>query len=399
MVFFIRLILLFTIAILIAVLAQVNVGNVVLFYPPYRIDLSLNLFVLLLSAVFLLLFWVLRFIQMMRRIPQQVATYKQHKCEDHANHALREALKAFFEGRFGHAEKYAQKALQLPENVGPATAIAAYSAHQLGQYGRRDVWLSQLTPHSHYKMLRLVATLQLLIESHETELALEAANELMINGARHIHVLRLALKANQQMKRWPVVLHLVKLLDKHGGIQPTLSKHLRELAYQTLLKGEHDVASLKETWQQVSLVDQTNPVVATVAVRAMLDLSLLHEARIVIENTLKQEWSSKLIAFYRNAAGSVGSAALLNQIERCEMWLKEHPRDAELLLTMGILCLYQKLWGKAEKHLEEALLYATEPMCQREINLQLAQLNESLGKEDKAKAYYRACAHVTPILK
>ena len=39
-------------AIGIAVTARFNPGNVVLSYPPYRIDMSLNLFIVLLVALF-----------------------------------------------------------------------------------------------------------------------------------------------------------------------------------------------------------------------------------------------------------------------------------------------------------------------------------------------------------
>jgi HemY protein len=38
-------------------------------------------------------------------MPGKVAAYRQHKRERDGNKGLREALKALFEGRFGHAEK------------------------------------------------------------------------------------------------------------------------------------------------------------------------------------------------------------------------------------------------------------------------------------------------------
>ena len=44
---FLSLVILFAAAIGLAVGARFNPGNVVLFYPPYRVDLSLNLFVVL----------------------------------------------------------------------------------------------------------------------------------------------------------------------------------------------------------------------------------------------------------------------------------------------------------------------------------------------------------------
>ena len=47
-------------AIGIAVTARFNPGNVVLFYPPHRIDMSLHLFVVLLAASFLALYGLVR---------------------------------------------------------------------------------------------------------------------------------------------------------------------------------------------------------------------------------------------------------------------------------------------------------------------------------------------------
>ena len=62
-----------------------------------------------------------------------------------------------------------------------------------------------------------------------------------------------------------------------------------------------------------------------------------------------------MVRAYRDAAAPAGSPALLAQIEKCEHWLRERPNDAELALTLGALCLKQKLWGKAQRYLEQAL--------------------------------------------
>ena len=51
---FLWLVALMAAAIGIAVTARFNPGNVVLFYPPYRIDLSLNFFLLLQVVLFVL---------------------------------------------------------------------------------------------------------------------------------------------------------------------------------------------------------------------------------------------------------------------------------------------------------------------------------------------------------
>src|SRR5450830_477316 len=125
---FLWLLALMAAAIGIAVTARFNPGNVVLFYPPYRVDLSLNFFVLLQVLLFVLLYLLVRAVRATVRMPAQVAAYRYRKRERDSNKGLREALKALFEGRFGHAEKAALRAAELDENAGLAALIGARAA-------------------------------------------------------------------------------------------------------------------------------------------------------------------------------------------------------------------------------------------------------------------------------
>ena len=399
--FFIRLVILFATAVVVALLARFNPGNVVVFYPPYRIDMSLNLFILVALVVYVLLGILFYTINVTKQMPERVATYRRAKAEREGNKALRDALKAFFEGRFGHAEKAAMRAAELPDNEALSALIGARAAHNLGQSERRDAWLASIDDNQQYKVARLVSATELLVDAHQSQLALEAVKELNANGTRHIHVLRWALKANQQAKQWAEVLRLVKALDKHRSLHPALSVRLREMAYKDLLGDQaQDVESIRRLWSSVPADDRVKPFVAALASRAMVEQGLHEDARNLLEKSLSVEWDERLIIAYRDTAAKEGSAALLNQIERCETWLVTHPTDPELALTMGILCLHQKLWGKAERNLEQVLIYATDISCLRQANLKLAQLNEQLGMQDKAANYYRACALVAeqPVL-
>jgi HemY protein len=132
-------------AIGIAVTARFNPGNVVLFYPPHRIDMSLNLFVVVLMLMFATLYVLVRTFYATARMPQRVAAYRQRRRERDGNKGLRDALKALFEGRFGHAEKAAMRAADLPENTGLAALIGARAAHRMREPARRDAWLAGIS--------------------------------------------------------------------------------------------------------------------------------------------------------------------------------------------------------------------------------------------------------------
>ena len=382
-------------AIGIAVTARFNPGNVVLFYPPHRIDMSLNLFVLMLGALFVALYGLVRAFYATARMPQRVAAYRQRKREREGNKGLRDALKALFEGRFGHAEKAAMRAAELPENAGLASLIGARAAQRMREPARRDAWLAGVAHDASLKTARLMTVTELLVDDHQHDAALQAVDELFASGQRHIHALQWAMKANQQARNWPEVLRLVRILDKRKALHPALAKRLRELAYQSLLgEGGHDAESIRRTWAGVPAAERTAPYIAARAAEAFNACGLHDEARAIAEESLKADWDERVVRAYRDAAGPAGSPTLLAQIESCEQWRKTRPMDAQLALTLGSLCLKQKLWGKAQRYLEQALSDALDAEMVREAHLKLAQMHEALGQEQEAANHYRQCALV-----
>lgn len=393
---FLSLVILFAAAIGLAVGARFNPGNVVFFYPPYRIDLSLNLFIVFTVLVFVILYAILNAVHTAQQMPQRVAAYRREKREREGNRALRDALKALFEGRFGQAEKAAARAAESPENAGLAALIAARAANRMSQTERRNTWLAKVQEDQSLKTARLMTAIELSVDGHQLESALEAVNELNSSGTRHIHALRLALEANQRAKNWPEVLRLVRLLDKRNALHPALSRRLRELAYDDLLSGQaHDAESIRRVWAGIPSEEQVHPFVALRAAKAFNTNSLHDEARIVVEKALAANWDERLVRTYGDSASAEGTPALLAQIERCEEWAQARPTDPELALTLGTLCLRQKLWGKAQRHLEQALSDATAAETVRDAHLKLAQLHEALNQPEQAASHYRQCALAT----
>jgi len=389
---FLWLLTLFATAIGLAVLARYNPGNVVLFYPPYRVDLSLNFFLLLLALLFLVLYAVLKTIRTTQRMPGRVARYRREKKERESNKALRDALRQLFEGRFGHSEKSAARAAELPGNTGVAALIGARAAHRMQQQGRRDMWLARAGEDPAMRTARLMVTAELHLEDREPQRALETIEQLNAGSTRHIQALRLALTANQHAKNWPEVLRLLKILDKNNAVQPALSQRLRELAYQDVLSSVHDAESLRRAWAGISQQDRLRPFVAVRAAHAFNARGLHGEASTLVEKALEAEWDDDLVRAWRASAQETGSVGLLTQIERCEKWARAHPNDPELSLTLGAFCQKQRLWGKAQLHLEQALSESNAASIVREAHLRLAQLHEELGQPEQAAQHFRQCA-------
>jgi len=393
---FIWLLILFASAIGLAVLARFNPGNVVLFYPPYRVDLSLNFFIVLLVLVFALLLAIVTAIRATLAMPRRVEQYRATRQLRESGRALNEALQSFLEGRFGRSEKLAERALLSPDHAGLAALIGARAAQRLQQPSRRDEWLEKAHVDDSLRTARLMTTVELLAEDiKETDVALEALQALNNAGIRHTQALKLALKVHQNARNWPEVLRLVRLLDKHKSLHPTLSRRLRDMAYEALMpKASEDPESLRLLWSKVPTEDRHSAVVAVQAASAFMKIGQQIEAAAIVENALAAQWDPRLLRAYRQCAAPEGSATLLKQIEHCEHWLRERPNDTDIALALGVLCFRQKLWGKAQRHLEQSLS-SGDLAIRQEAHLRLAQLHEALNQTEAAAEHYRRCALTT----
>ncbi len=383
---------LFAAAVALALSAHFDPGNVVFFFPPYRIDLSLNLFVLLCALGFLLLYGLIRIARKTMQMPQRVADYRQRQLEKRSYKALLNALLAHFEGRYGHAETQAQLAQELPETAGLAALIAARATHRMNEYGRRDSWLKrteQATNADSLRAARLMTEAECLIDARDANRALTVVNQLHGAGARHIQSLRLALKANQYAGEWQEVLRLQRTLNKRDAIHPAAARQIKSIAYEALLKARKgDSYALINFWQSVPSTDRRVPEVALAAARAFNASNLGYQARIILENVLDAEWDERLVMEYAQCREENSQA----QIEQAQRWFDQHPADASIQYVLGVLCARQQLWGKAQGFLQSALKNQSDVSLAIAVHLELARLFEEIEDFTKASEHFRAAA-------
>ena len=107
-------------------------------------------------------------------------------------------------------------------------------------------------------------------------------------------------------------------------------------------------------------------------------------AQQAIETQLAHAWDSRLAGLYGRCEGGDVRARLAC----AEDWLKRQPRDPQLLLSLGRLCVQSQLWGKAESYLEASLAIAPS----WEAHVELAHLAERMDRTDAANRHYRAAA-------
>lgn len=362
---------------------KTNVGYVVLVYPPYRVDFSLNFLIIALIVGFSALYGLVRVAVHTWRLPAYVRRFRRERRREKARRATLEAEMAFAEGRYPKAERLAAQALDIGESPLLNALLAARAAHEQRNFKGRDDYLARaerLSPHD--ATARLMTQVDLLLDGRDIQQALPLLKQLRESAPKHTGVLRLDLRAQQQAKNWDQVLATLAQLEKREAIEPLQAEQLRINAQlENLKRKAHMAEALKEYWEKMPAADRTNGKIATMAARLFLGLGGTRQAREIIEQSLDKQWDSGLVELY----GQCADKDVVRQIERAEKWLPAHSKDPALLLALGRLCARQELWGKAQSYIEASLAVEST----REAHLALAQLLEKMNKADEACRHYR----------
>jgi len=372
--------LLAALAVAITLGARYNAGYVLLVLHPYRVEVSLNLLVALLLIGFVAAYVVVRVVAHTLRLPSQVRRFREERRVQRAQQCLLGSVRAFLEGRYAQAEKAAAESIELREHAGIGAVIAARAAHELRAYDRRDRYLALAANfHADDEVMRVIAQAELALHARQHQAALAALERL---PRRHTAALRLELRAVQLARQWERYLELLPLLEKAHAVDEVQAEELRRHAIgEVLARKSQDLIELREYWQRLGRRERLDSKAAAAAARAFIAHGEYREAQQIIEASLELDWDSALIDLYGECPGE----ATLPRIERAEAWLKAHPSDAALLLTLGRLCARQRLWGKARSYIEASL--SLEESFKG--TMALARLLEETGEAEGARRNYR----------
>jgi HemY protein len=363
--------------------ASHNPAYVMLVYPPYRVELSFLLFVVISLAAFALGYGLLRLIISVLRLPAQVRRFRRERTQAKARELLEETLGSFFEGRYAAAEKSATGAMESGETSVLYPIIAARSAHELHDYKKRDAYLSAAEGKAgDGATMRLMATGKFMLDQRNPRAALSALRELRDSGVKgHVGAMSLELKAQQQAGNWDEVLDLLDQLEKRSSIEATVAEQLRQLAWLEKIRQQQDLAGLNACLKRMPAELKRRSQVVAVAAQELIRHGGGTPAQQLLADSLNAQWDGELVKLY----GDCISGDVLAQVQQAEKWLNLHKLDNGLLLSLGKLCLHQKLWGKAKNYLEASI--SVEPS--RAAYNALALLSERLGNPDQAFRYYQ----------
>jgi HemY protein len=423
------LITLFALAAAGAWLAGNNQGTVTLFLFPHRIDLSLNLAFLAVLSVVLLVVLAQRALEAFLALPKRAQRWRMQQKERASHSALLDSMGHLMAGRYLRARKAAEQTLAketllqtsglvLDHAVSLRTlahVMAAEASHALQDKVQRQLHLDQalaeVQASSGAERQTLLEGVQLRaakwsLDDRDAKASLERLHALPPAVGRRMAAMRLQLKAARLAGQPAKALETASLLAKHRAFSPVAAESLVTRLILELFAQTHDVDALQRVWKGLSPAQRVMPQVAAEAVLRWLQLGgpaatarlWLQELWIPMQAT-PTTWSDAQIlrvvqAFDACLPGVEAEDALI-WLSRMESAQQSGPRSAHLQYLAGMMCLRQRLWGKAQNLLGQAVKNLQSPPLRRKAWIALAELAEQRQDPVEAAAAWKQAAKVS----
>ena len=343
-------------AVAVALAARLTTGYALFVAPPYRVELSLNLLLVIGVASFVAGYVLLRIVRRALGLPEEVRRLRQRQQQERARARQDAAVVALLEGRFGRARQFAEEALAVPRSSGLSALLGARAAIATREFAAAETLLARADAGVRSLAVpRLMLEAEMKLEQGQPLEALGILGTLRKEAGSHTAALRLELRALQAAGRYAEIPPLVDQLVKRKAYAPTegefvrAAAHAKELAARVL-----DGEGLRAYWSKLTDAEQRMPKIARAAARSFMALGGDRDAAEILARSLEREWNSDLVALYAECRPADGAP----QLEQAERWLTQHRDDATLLYALGVLCERAQLWGKAQTYFEASLAVA-----------------------------------------
>lgn len=409
---------LFGAAVAVAVFAGNNQGTVTVFWPPYRVDFSLNMVVVLLLGGFTLLYAALRGLSTLLQLPVRAKRWRLLQKERAMHGALLEALSQMLAGRFLRARKAAESAIAQEQALEEASQalphgrqlrtlahlVAAEGSHALQDRSTREEHLQQalnsIPERAPTAMQELREGAQLRaarwsLDERDADTALERLSALPAGTARRTLALRARLKAERLTHQTQQALETARLLGKHRAFTPEAAESIVRGLAAELINGAHDPAQLQRIWLDLESGERAMP---EIAVQAAQRLAQLGGDATQVRAWLLPVWERmgelpdrQQLRVVRALAASMHGldAQWLARIESAQ---KSDPRNARLLYLSAMACMHRELWGKAQQLLTQAAQRLTDAPLRADAWRHLAGLAEQRGDTEAAAEAWKQAA-------
>lgn len=414
---------LFGVASVLALFAKTNEATVSIFFPPHRLDMSLNLVLLGLLIFFVVSYLAIRAIRVLLALPGRARDWRAAKHEKTMRSSLMQGVIQLQAGRFTRARASARSALSSeaslrrfrPDDLESAQTrllanlLAAQSAQALHDAAQRDEEVQQALGEALAGRIEdgqeavLLRAADWALDERDALAARAFLDQLSKGATRRAAALRLRLRLERLASKSMQALETARLLSKHKAFTPLQARSLMRALALEALAGCRDLKTLEQFWGKLDAAQKGTVEVACQAVMRWLSLGgdgstvmrwiePLWQRWVEGDQTLSEEDQSWLVralevAFSRQG----GDVSWLSRLEGAQ---KRWPADVRMAYLTAMACWHGGLWGKARQLMSQALPRLSEPELQVRAWQALADLAAREGDQEAATEALQKAFHL-----
>ena len=359
-----------------------DAGYVLIAYKNFRYESSLWATLALMVILGLLLWGIKLLVELVTASTGLVNPWSRRNRSRRVQIAIEQGQMDLAEGRWASAQKHLARAAEAERQPLLFYLGAARAANEQGRYDESDNLLERALERQPQAELAIALShAQLQVDRADTEGALSTLQAMHERHPHNVQVLRQLQRLHQQRGDWAALIRLLPELRKDKVLPANELAELERrawgqnlnLAAQRETGGDAGQQSLTRAWQQLTSAQRQEPTLVLAYAEQLRQLGAQAEAEEVLRGALKRQYDSHLVRLY----GLLRGSDPVKQLQAAEGWLKAHPGDASLLLTLGRLCLQNSLWGKARDYFESSLKVERNPETCAELARLLAQLGDT----------------------
>jgi len=366
-----------------AMLVEHDPGYVYVDIGQWTLETTVAFAILVLVVAFVVAYLIVRLAGALLRSPRRLRRSARGRSTVRARRGLIDGLIEMAEGRWAKAEKLLTRYAEESDTALLNYLAAARAAQQLGAYERRDQYLKaaiEANPRADVAVSLTQADLQM--AHNQTEQALATLNRLRGLAPNHAYVVKLLARLYAELGDWERLAELLPEVRRRD-VYDTARLQALERAAQVgrIGQADHDEDALERVWGSLPRRLRWDEEVVHEYAQQLIGAGVHDLAEKRLRQYLSKVWSETLARDY----GLARSTNPTRQLQHAEGWRASRANSPMLVLTLGRLCVRNRVWGKARGYFERSL--ELEPRA--ETYYELASLLDELGETGAAREQYR----------
>lgn len=356
---FIRVSLLFLLALAVAGFSRFNTGSVTLYLGNYQAILSLNLLLIIWLVSFALIYYLLRLYINLRRLPNRIQRNRARNTLISSRRHLNEAGLHYFEGKYRSCYDNALKSMKReinPDNKFLAYMLAFRAANVMRDSEKEAKISAEMNQFNDpkWQLAKHLVIAENLYNEQRFGQCIDNLNAVLQLDHKHIQARRMLLKVYSNLANYSKAYEVLTWLLKNDSLREYKASKYKARVIGGLFKAAVSAKELSGYYNKLARDEKVSFLYAKLYFDGLLRLAEYALAIEFLADNLKIEtlhliYSDAILALSKKLEDKT-QVDKLNLI--AEKSLLADKNNANLLLALGVLSYRQQLFSKSQAYLE-----------------------------------------------